>query len=739
MLAAACLASSVAAQTIEAGGVSVPEVPHVDEQYAIDGVLDDEIWASALTFDLLIETNPRENEPAAVVTHAYIVENGTALLVAFDAKDPDPTRIRAYLRDRDAAFNDDFVGIVIDTFNDQRRAFEFFVNALGVQMDLIQDDVRRNEDDSWDAIWDSAGTINDDGYTVEMAIPFNQLRFRRGAVEQTWGLDLIRIRPRENRTLLSISPRERGRNCYLCQLPKIRGFANAEAGIDLEVVPSLTATRVDTRDAASGRMRAGPGDEEIGVTVSWGITPDLTANLALNPDFSQVEADVAQLDVNNQFSLFFPETRPFFLDGADYFSTHINAVFTRTVADPDVGLKLTGRSPSSMYGILLAEDAVTTLLFPAALRSSNHVLEQSNRVLVGRYAHAFGGNASTLGALVTSRSGDDYSNRVAGLDGRLRLSDRHSLRFQYLESETEYPEDIAARFGQPAGLFGGDAFSVDYDFDSRQWWAEAGYTRRDDGFRADAGFVNQVGYAESELGFGRVWHGDGDGWWNQMRLGMSVERSDDTAGQLLERRRSSWFAFNGPLQSHFELGRNDREQIWDGVRHQTDDVFVYGQFRPGGAVYFSLSVSSGQQIDFANSRLADQLRVQPSLDLNVGPHLLVRLRHTRVHLDSRDGGGRIFDAELSDARLTWQFNLRSFLRFTVQRQHVQRNVALFRAADAQSQSLTMGSQLLYSYKVNPQTVFFAGYSDNYVDDDRYDDLTRTERAFFIKLAYAWAP
>src|SRR5690606_28183539 len=144
-------------------------------------------------------------------------------------------------------------------------------------------------------------------------------------------------------------------------------------------------------------------------------------------------------------------------------------------------------------------------------------------------------------------SGDDYSNRVAGLDGRLRLSDRHSLRFQYLESETEDPADIAARFGQPAGPFGGDAFSVDYDFDSRQWWAEAGYTRRDDGFRADAGFVNQVGYAESELGFGRVWHGDGDGWWNQMRLGMSVERSDDTAGQLLERRRSSWFAFNGPL------------------------------------------------------------------------------------------------------------------------------------------------------------------------------------------------
>src|SRR5690606_41533027 len=148
-----------------------------------------------------------------------------------------------------------------DTFNDQRRAFEFFVNPLGVQMDLIQDDVRRNEDDSWDAIWESAGRINDDGYTVEMAIPFDQLRFRRGAAEQTWGLDMIRVYPRTDRSLLSISPRERGRNCYLCQLPKIRGFENAAPGKDLEIVPSLTAARTDARDEASGRLLAGSTDE----------------------------------------------------------------------------------------------------------------------------------------------------------------------------------------------------------------------------------------------------------------------------------------------------------------------------------------------------------------------------------------------------------------------------------------------------------------------------------------------
>jgi hypothetical protein len=716
----------------------IPNVPHTSGDYVLDGVLDDEIWASALKFDLPIETNPRENEPAPVATYAYLVENGTALLVAFDAKDPDPERIRAYLRDRDSAFNDDFVGIVIDTFDDQRRAFEFFVNALGVQMDLIQDDVQRNEDESWDAIWESAGRVNSDGYTVEMAIPFSQLRFRRGAREQTWGLDLIRIYPREDRSLLSISPRERGRNCYLCQLPKIRGFANAEPGLDLEVVPSLTASRTDVRDTASGRLLPGSTDGELGLTMSWGITPDLTANLALNPDFSQVEADVAQLDVNNQFSLFYPETRPFFLDGADYFATPIDAVFTRTVADPDVGAKLTGRSPTSSYGLLLAEDAVTALLFPGPLNSSNHVLDQSNRVFVGRYAHAFGDNASTVGVLMTSRSGDDYRNETAGVDGRFRISDRHSVRFQFLDSETQYPEEIAARFGQPAGAFGGDALTLDYDFDSREWWVEVDFDRADEGFRADSGFVRQVGYEEIGLGFGRTWHGTDENWWNQLRVGTYAARSEDVGGQLLARRRSTWFSLNGPLQSYFEIGHNDREQFWNGSVYETDDVFLYGQFRPSGALYFSLNVNSGKQIDFANSRLADQLRVEPSLDLNVGRHMLLRLRHTLLQLE-HDDGERILDAQLSDARLTWQFNLRSFVRFTVQRQHVKRNLALFVDSGTHSHSLTMGSQLLYSYKVNPQTVFFIGYSDNYIDDDRYDDLTSTDRTYFVKLAYAWAP
>ena len=253
-------------------------------------------------------------------TTAYLVEDGARLLIAFDARDPDPGSIRAYLRDRDTAYYDDFVGIVIDSFGDQRYGYEFFVNALGVQMDLSQDDVNGNENDNWDAIWDSAGRIDADGFAVEMAIPLSQLRFARTDGERVWGIDLLRFRPRTARTRISNNPLDRGSNCYLCQFERIRGLAGVEPSRNLEIVPSLTTGRTDRQpDPLVDSLEAGDSETEVGLNVRWAMTQDLTANLALNPDFSQVEADVPQLDINSQFALPYPESRPFFLEGADYF------------------------------------------------------------------------------------------------------------------------------------------------------------------------------------------------------------------------------------------------------------------------------------------------------------------------------------------------------------------------------------------------------------------------------------
>ena len=671
------------------------------------------------------------------MTVAYLIENGENLYIAFDARDPDPSSIRAYLRDRDSAFHDDFVGIVLDTYNDQRRAFEFFVNPLGVQMDMTNDDVNGIEDESWDAIWDSAGRITDDGYIVEMEIPLNQLRFPHIDGKQTWGIDLLRFYPRDQRYRFSNNSIDRNRNCYLCQFGTIEGLENVKAGRDLEIVPTLTGFKTDsTDDPGVVPLQSGDTEIEAGVSIRWGITPDMTANLAINPDFSQVEADVAQLDVNNQFALFYPEKRPFFLEGADYFSTPIDAVFTRTVADPSVGAKLTGKRGNHTYGVFAAQDKITNLLLPGAFGSDSMSLDQDNTAFVGRYSRSFG-DASSAGVLLTARDGDEYHNYVGGFDLRWKISDQHSVRAQVLRSDTQYPDEVATDFEQPQESFRGDAIHASYEYNSRNWFAYANYDNLSSGFRADSGFVPQVDINQKEIGVGHIWHGTDDNWWTRIRFNGDWDIAHDDSGRMLEREIEGYLGVGGPMQSWIQIGGLSRDTLWDDVLYKEQKLSLYTRFQPKGGLLLGVFVRYGDQVDFANSRLGDQLRLQPFVQWNINRHLFLKAEATLLQLDTKQGE-KIFDADVYDVRLTWQFSRRSFVRVTTQIQNIDRNLDVY-VDEVDSESRRVGRQLLYSYKLNPQTVFFLGYSDNYMDDDDLRGLEETNRTLFMKIGYAWMP
>ncbi len=735
---AAARPEAVSVAEIASSRVPSLSIPHSTDAVEIDGVLDDAIWRSALVLPLTIETYPRENQAPEVETTAYLVENGRELLIAFDARDPDPGSIRAYLRDRDSAFNDDFVGVVLDTFNDQRRAFEFFVNPYGVQMDLIQDDVNRNESSSWNAIWDSAGEINARGFTAEMSIPFSQIRFPRVDGEQTWGIDVLRFRPRAQRVRISNNAQDRNLSCYLCQFGKFTGFTNAEPGRALEVVPTLTATRTDLRSGPGvGPLERGDFESEAGLGLRWGITPDLTLDVALNPDFSQVEADFAQLEENATFALFYPETRPFFLEGEDYYTTPLQAVFTRTVADPDAGVKFTGRTGANTIGVFATNDTVTNLLLPGPFGSRTTSLAQDNDAFVGRYTRGFG-RTSTISALATSREGVGYSNEVAGFDGRYFVNDRSTLRFQYLSSRTEYPADVVAQFGQ-APEIDGDAWRLEYRYGSRDWFAQVWHHDLDPSFRADSGFISRVGVVQDRFEMSRTFYGDADAWYTDYRIGAQGGQSEAADGQFIDRFLQPFISFQGPMQSFVRIGGGPRKEYWNGQTHDLDTGFLFSQLRPRSGLNLSVQINRGEAIDYANSRMADQRRIQPQVDWNATRHLLVRLRYTNDRLSATDGP-TIFHASLTDLRLTWQFNVRSFVRLTLQNQDVERNVDLYvNRLTTDPTTSSLATQLLYSYKLNPQTVLFAGYSDSRLEDDLTRELEKTGRTLFLKLSYAWTP
>ncbi len=700
----------------------------------VDGVLDEDAWANAVVIKLPYEYLPGDNVPPPVETDCLVTYDNNNLYVAFRAFDPEPQNIRAYLMDRDAMdtfIQDDHVLIMIDSFNDERRGFQFRVNPLGVQADAFNSELA--EDWSWDAIWNSAGRITDEGYVVEIAIPFNQLRFPTGSDVQTWGFSAERSYPRSVRHRIQSAPRDRNNMCFFCQFNKITGFEGITPGRNLEFDPTLTSSRTDRRDDfPQGSMEAGDAEVEPGLTARWGITPNLMLNATGNPDFSQVEADIAQLDVNVRFALFYPEKRPFFLEGADFFLTPLNAVFTRTVADPVAGLKLTGKVGKNALGVFSAHDRINNLIFPANQVSRSTSLDEGVTSGVFRYRRDVG-RSSTLGVLYAGRTGEDYYNHIYGFDGFLRISNTKTISFQYLHSETDYPQDVALSYGQSLEPFGGDALVTSFLHVSRNWWVDVNYSDIASDFRADYGFIPRVDIRNANGSMGRRFWGKSGGWYNYIEFGIYGSRTQDHQGTLTDQTIALRASYNGPLQSFIRLNVSRDKEFFNEVTYNLNSLQFVSEIKPTGAIWLHLLGRIGDSIDYVNSRSADYLYLRPSVEFRLGRHLNVNLRHDLERLSLK--GEEIFEANLTQARLVYNFNVRTFVRAIVQYRNVVRNPDLY-LYPVDPKTNTLFTQFLFSYKINPQTVLFLGYSDNYLGLHRID-LTQTDRTFFIKIGYAW--
>lgn len=735
-LAAGPLATPSRAQDEAAAGSDgfLGSVPRASGEITVDGRLDEPAWEAALSLPLPYETRPGENTAAPVETTLFLTYDESHLYVAFDARDPEPERIRARLVDRDTAWNDDIVGIYLDTFNDERRAFGFFANPHGAQMDLFQDDVNRREDETWDAIWDAAGRITDGGYVVEMAVPFSSLRFPRVAGPQTWGVDAMRFWPRTDRVRLATRPLDRGRDCYLCQFAKVRGFEGATPGRNLEIVPTVTAGRTDRRaDFPHGRLETGDRDAEAGLTAGWGITPNLNLQATLNPDFSQVEADAAQLEVNERFALFFPEKRPFFLEGQDFFDSPLDVVFTRSVADPAWGLKLTGKEGPHGVGVFVARDELTNLILPGNQRSDSASLEAESLATAVRYRRDFGSN-SAIGALATSREGEEgYFNRVGGIDGLYRFGTADSITFQALASSTRYPDSLIDEGGVASGRLSGHAVRLEYRHDARNWTWRLRHDDIADGFRADLGFMPRVGHTFSLAGLQRTWHGEEGDWYNRITLGGDVDRTEDQQGNLIEEEYELFLNYQGPLESGLFLGPGKRRRVFEGIEFDQTylNASVWIQALPD--LFVNIGGFHGDAIDFAHARPGTQTTAGLFLRHTPGKHVRATLQHERRRLDVDDG--RLFTADLSRLRLVYQFDLRTFVRVIVEHIAIDRDPTLH-AQPVDRESDNLFTQLLFSYKINPQTVAFLGYSDRRLGDELIS-LTRSSRTVFLKLGYSW--
>jgi len=702
----------------------------------IDGLLDEQAWSKATLIKLPYEWRPGDNIPAPVDTDCLVTFDKNFLYIGFRCYDPNPSQIRAHLMDRDATdtlIQDDHVVILIDPFNDERRGFQFRANPFGVQADANFSEMEGYEDFSWDAIWNSAGKITDWGYSVEIAIPFNQIRFPRTSEVQTWGFSAERSYPRSVRHRMISHKRERNIACILCQMNKISGFQGMSPGYNLEFDPTLTSVRTDRREQIpQGSMEAGKIKPEPGITARWGVTPNLILNATLNPDFSQVEADVAQLEVNTRFAIRYPEKRPFFLEGADFFLTPLEAVFTRTVADPAGGFKLTGKIGKNAVGFFGTYDRMNNLLFPSNQGSLSTSLEQDVTGGVFRYRRDVG-RSSTFGFLYSGRMAEDYYNHVAGVDGFFRLSRTKSLNFQYLHSQTRYPDNIASVFNQDFGTFGGDAFVASFLHVGRSWRYGGAYQDLSPSFRADSGYIPRVDTRRANGMVQRIFWGKKGDWYTLLGLTINGLVTYNHDKKLTDQNLSISGLYQGPLQSTLQISFNQNKELYVNRTYDLSRVSFYSEIKPSSGLCFNLLADYGEAVDYHNLRQANSLNLMPLAELGLGRHVNINLQHSFQRLALK--GKKIFVANLSQVRLIYNFSVRAFARAIVQYLDVSRNPELY-FFPISKKTQTIFTQFLFSYKINPQTVFFIGYSDNYLGMTGID-VTQTDRTFFVKLGYAW--
>ncbi|NQZ22194.1 MAG: carbohydrate binding family 9 domain-containing protein [Colwellia sp.] len=728
-------ATSIAAESIKQNYA----LTYQEEKITVDGIMDEDVWKEATKMVLKYENNPGDGVDATVSTEMYFYENGESLNVAIIAYDPNPELIRASLRDRDALWSDDNVGIVIDTFNDQRSGYEFFVNPLGAQADMRMDDTNGwDEDSSWDAIWASAGRITDIGYIVEMSIPFTALRFPQTDGTLTWNVAGLRNYPRDVRKQMATYKSDRNIKCNLCQFDQLAGFASIKTSNNFQLTPTLTISRKDEKPNVPGEWQDGDTDVDPGLDIRWGITQDMVLNVTVNPDFSQVEADSGQLDVNNTYSLFYPEKRPFFLDGASYFDTsNFNFVHTRNIAEPDVGIKLTGKTDQHSYGLMVANDKNTSFLMPGNSGSGIATLNEESDVAIARYKIDVG-ERNDIGVLVTNRESSHYNNTLVSVDGNYWFSQADSIRYQIARSESDNPTQVQEDFGV-AKEQQGNAYSLRYSHQTRDYRLKADYTNVDENFRADLGFQSQANYEKLVLGGNRTWYGTEDDLLTEWGYFGDWDKTYDQDGKMLEQEYELFGEIQGPMQLYGNFGFTHREKFHDGEYFYENQIRSYFRFTPISGLKLQFFTRMGKQIDYANTQLGDVFNFETTVTWDANKHINLDFSHNYSQLDI--GSKRLFTANQYDVRLGYQFNMRSILKLVVQYTDIDRDAGMYSYEDIEDRphdtNRRFSTQLIYSYKINAQTLFFVGYSDGGFQDDNLNELERDQRTIFTKFSYAW--
>ncbi|HSD71448.1 MAG TPA: DUF5916 domain-containing protein [Thermoanaerobaculia bacterium] len=722
---------------------AAPDLPPIEIHrstgtIAVDGDLSDPGWRDAVVVDEFWETQPGDNTPPKVKTRALLAYDAKYLYIGIDAQDPEPRNVRAPYVDRDQVLGtDDNIAVFLDTRNDRRSAVELRVNPRGSQGDASWNEATGTEDFSPDLFYDTAARVTATGWTAEYRIPFSSLRYPRSE-RQTWGILIWRNYPRDFRYGIYSSPIPRGSNCLICHMRPLTGLSGLPEGGHLVVAPYATATQnARPQNGLGSDLESEGAEADAGLDVKWTPGPNHAIDATVNPDFSQVESDVAQIAVNQRFALFFPEKRPFFLEGVDLLETPIPAVYTRTITSPRWGLRSTGKLGGSAYTLLVTEDRGGGLVILPGPDSSLFAPQDFRSIAaIGRLRRDFGN--SFAGFLVTDREvrGGGH-NRVFGPDFEWRPDASNRITGQFLWSETKTPDRTDLADEWDGRSLSGGASDLRWTYTERGPEGFLHYRDLGNGFRADDGFVPQVGVRLGEAY--AAWKFFPEGLLNLVRpqiFSTYVEKRD---GFLIDRNIAPGVIFQGKRNLLGDVELNLAATRIAGRVFQKTNLFFLFQVDPSRRFSrISLDGNVGEEFDFENGRVGDGVRLATTITVKPTDHLALELIGNRQTLDVKaDDGheGRLFTAHIGRIKATCQFTARALLRLIGQWIETERDPSLYRF-DVPRRSGGFDGSALFSYKINWQTLLFVGYGDNraLLSDG---DLVRSGRSLFLKISYAF--
>jgi hypothetical protein len=750
--------------------IPLSKIPRVHRAPKLEDFLENRPREAELTVTDFRQNSPGDGTPATEPTTAYLSYDDKNLYAVFLCRD-EAGQVRAHLSKREDSDRDDGVGLLLDTYRDFHRAYYFFSNPLGVQTDAIYTE-GQGYDFSFDTLWDNAGRVTGDGYIVFFSIPFKSLRFS-SVPEQTWGVALYRVilRKSEFDYWPYVTQRVEG---LTQQFAPVAGLENVSPGRNIQLIPyGLLASDhfLNQPISVNGSTPAAPPsfmdrfEHRAGLDAKFVARDSLTFDVTLNPDFSQVESDDPQVTINQRFAVFFPEKRPFFIENAGFFITPINLFFSRQIADPQFGTRMTGKLGNWTLGALVIDDRQPGL----GATSGAYKTRAADGVV--RVTREFG-NQSYIGGFFSSRDFADTSNRVASLDARLKFSKNWVVDAQAVHTWTRQNKIAGfdclsfADFTKGVGSQQGNALWADASYTGRNFNFSTNYNDFSPNFCTELGFVNRIDIRQNNALGSYLWRPT-KGKIVDFGPGFSETLDWDHNGVLQDWQAVAVFQVELTKQTTLSVSRGEAYERFDGIGFRKHSGYVLASTQPYKWISFSARYTQGIGENFFPAPgllpfLGNTRRVNSGFSLR--PSSRFRLDETFIYskLGTRAGstppgsapGHNIFNNYLNRTKLNYQFTKELSLRLILDYNATIANTSL---VDLQTNlgsfdggpivpTKQFTTDVLFTYLLHPGTAVYLGYNNGYSDLALHPGAppfvtaqgapnNSTSRLFFVKVSY----